>query len=157
MDSIRIYILSLLAAAMICSIVNTWLAEKGTHGTIIKLLSGLFLTITFLSPLVEFKVSDISEGLSDYSVQAQTAAAVGQESYANNFADIIKKRTEAYILDKASGWNLDLQIEVTLSESDPPIPDSVLLIGDVSPYAKRQLSYWMENELAIVKEKQTWR
>ena len=157
MESIKQYILSLMAAAIFCSILSSWFDSKGIHNAILKLLAGLFMTITFIAPLIRIDISDFTVGLDSLSLDTQAAVRVGQEKYAKDMESIIKERTRAYILDKAAFWELNLEVEVTLSETDPPMPGSVVLIGEVSPYAKSQLSDYISSELGISKENQVWR
>ena len=157
MEFLRQYILSLLAGAIVCSILVSCFGTSKNHGAIIKLLAGIFMTVTFISPLLQIKLTDLSVGVSDLSAQAQGVVAEGQLNYANEFAKSIKQRTEAYILDKAAFWELNLEVEVTLSETDPPVPNAVVITGPVSPYAKDQLTAFISEELGISKEKQVWK
>ena len=157
MDGIGQYLLSLIAASIICSIVNTWIGSKGTAGSLIKLVTGIFMTFTLLSPIVHIRLSDYTAGLSSITVDAQTYVQAGQENASNAINNIIKQQTEAYILDKAASMELNLEVEVTLSETDPPAPDSVVLKGQVSPYAKIQLAQFLAEQLGIAKENQTWK
>ena len=157
MDFLRQYILSLLAAAVICSILVAWLGTNRTQGAIMKLLAGVFMTVTLLSPLLQFRLTDLTSEFSDITADAQNAVQAGQSNYSDDFVRSIKQQTEAYILDKAAFWELNLEVEVTLSETDPPVPDYVVLIGPVSPYAKGQLTEFISKELGISKENQVWK
>ena len=55
MDSIRQYLLSITAAAVICAIINALSGKKGTTSAVVKLLSGLFLTLSVISPLLNLE------------------------------------------------------------------------------------------------------
>lgn len=70
--------------------------------------------------------------------------------------EIIKAEAEAYILDKAGSYGLQLEVCVTLREDDIPVPESVCIAGAVSPYARTRLEILIENELGIPKERQLW-
>jgi hypothetical protein len=52
--------------------------------------------------------------------------------------------------------NIDLAVEVVLSEDEIPIPVAVSLAGNVAPYAKSLLSEAISKDLNIPKENQTW-
>lgn len=156
MDSIKQYAFGILAAALMCSILNVWIKPKGSAGAIVKLISGLFMTITLLAPLVDINLQDISEFFDDYHTDAQAYVQSGQNHATLTMGEIIKEQTQAYILDKAADLGLDVKVEVTLNETDPTVPDTVVLRGQVSPYGKMQLTALIEEQLGIHEEKQIW-
>lgn len=156
MDFIRQYILGILSAGVICGILNSWMGKREPYGSVLKLLTGIFMTVTLVAPIIKVEFMDISSYLDNLSIEADRAVDYGQRAFDRSVADIIKSETEAYILDKAAFWELNLEVEVTLSESDPPIPESVLLKGSVSPYAKSQLSRCIADDLGISEDQQKW-
>lgn len=156
MESIRQYILSVTAAAVICGIISALLGKKGTTGAIGKLLSGIFLAMVILRPLGKISLSDLTEFTDSYAFQANCIAQEG-ESLANEaLADIIKERTQAYILDKADALGVSVSVEVQLSRGTPQLPETVTVRGAVPPYQRRQLMDVLENDLGIPEEKQIW-
>lgn len=156
MEFVRQYMLGILAAAIICAVINSWFGTKGTHGAIIKLLSGIFMTITLISPVLKLDLSDFSGYIDEIAYEADSAVEYGKQAAGESMSAIIKSQTEAYILDKAANWELNLMVEVTLSGSDPPIPESVVLKGSASPYAKSQLSKCIADDLGISEDQQKW-
>ncbi len=156
MDEVKQYVISLLTAALLCSVVNVWIPSKGSGGALVRLISGILITITMISPLVNIRIQDFSDMFLEYSDSGRDYAQSGKEQAAMAMGEIIKQQTEAYILDKAACMGLDLEVEVTLSETDPIIPDTVMLKGQVSPYAKMQLISTIEDQLGIIREKQIW-
>ena len=68
--------------------------------------------------------------------------------------NIIKSRVQAYILDKADSFGTSLEVEVILDQDH--IPVSVELQGNISPYARAQLTEIIEEDLGIPKEHQLW-
>lgn len=156
MESIREYLLCITAAAIVCSITVGLMGKKGAYGALIKLLTGLFLTVTVISPWTKLDLADISAYTEGLSIDAGDAVAHG-ESVANEAtAAIIKSQTEAYILDKAASMDLDIEVEVTLSSEAPPVPATVSVTGEVSPYAKERLRQCIANDLGIPEENQSW-
>lgn len=156
MDSIKDYLVSVIAAVIITGIALSIVGKKGTVGSLIKLLSGLFLIITLISPWTKLDLTNITEYFSDYSTQASAVTAQGEAVAKRELTSIIKDQVEAYILDKASSLGLDIMIQVTLSETNPPAPESVSIQGTVAPYAKKQLEQILSNDLGIAKENQHW-
>lgn len=156
MENIKTYLLSVVAAAVICGIVTGFMGKKGTQGAMVKLIAGLFLTFTVLSPVTKIDLKGMADFAEQYSAGGAQAAAMGEQMTKDALRSSIKARTEAYILDKAAGLELNLEVEVTLSEDDIPLPASVRLSGKTSPYAKLRLQSLITQELGIEKEKQIW-
>ena len=153
MNALTGYILSVTAAAVLVSILRT-LAAGQNMGKLVNLLSGLFLAVTVLSPLVRLEIPDPGGWLEDHLAEGAEAAAAG-EVMAREYSDaIISAEVEAYILDKAASLGADLTVEVRLD--DAGLPESVVLSGALSPADRQTLSRIMEVDLGIGEEAQTW-
>ena len=144
MDGIKTYLLGVMGAAVICGIVIRMIGEKGTQGAMTKLIAGLFLAFTVIRPVANIRLDGLSDFTAAYSAAGDALAAS------------IKAQTEAYILDKAAALQVELEVDVTLSDGDIPTPSAVLLSGKVSPYAKARLQKMITDDLGIDKERQTW-
>lgn len=153
MEMLRQYVISVAAAAMICGVVTS-LFQTGTAKEVVKLICGLFLAFTVLSPVSKLDFSELTDFRFSYSEDAAEAAALGENLAQESMADIIKAETEAYILDKAEALNAVLTVEVTVSEEN--LPMAVKLSGEVSPYARQQLQAIIQTDLGIAKENQQW-
>lgn len=156
MDSIRSYLLSVIAAAIICAVVTRLLGKKGTIGTMAKLITGLFLVFTVIHPLADIDLGSFTDFAMDYSIDADRLTADGSNMAKEALAERISGQTRAYILDKAAALNAALSVEVLLSEDEVPVPVAVQIFGEVSPYAKSQLTHMISEDLGIDKEHQTW-
>ena len=156
MDSIKNYLLSVIGAALISGIACSVIGKKGAVGSLVKLLTGLFLVITVIAPWTKIRIDDLSSFYSGFSVEASNIAAEGEALANQELAAIIKSQVEAYILDKASALNLDLEIEVKMSATQPPIPESITLKGAASPFGKQYLENILCNDIGIAKENQLW-
>ena len=156
MDVLRGYILSAVAAAVLCAVVNGLIGKKSTNSAAVKMLTGLFLAVTVLAPWVDFRLTDLGLWTADVGSMADVAVAQGEEMAQDALASIIKRNTEAYILDKAASMALKIEVEVMLGSTNPPLPDKVYLKGAVSPYAKGVLSQSIALDLGIPEEKQIW-
>lgn len=156
MDQIRRYLLSVIAAAILCGIVNTLIGKKGSYNSIVKLVTGLFMTFTVISPLVTIRLTDISDYFGDLTVQGTSISAGGEAIAFEELCTIIKSRTEAYILDKAVSMDLDIEVEVTLSSENPPLPCAVIIKGSAAPYEKVVIMEYIAKDLGISKEDQLW-
>ncbi len=156
MQDIKQYLLSVTAAAIICGITVTLAGKKSTSGAVTKLIAGLILAVTVVSPLVKIKLQDLSGYISSFSADA--AAAVEDGAYMATQANeaIIKSQTEAYILDKATSMDMDIAVEVELCDAAPAIPSGVTIRGAASPYEKKLLQQYIAKELGIPEENQSW-
>lgn len=156
MEEFSGYILSVVAAAIIVGIPGDLISKNGSMGKIYRLIGGLFLSFTIISPMVNLDFSNINDFFEDFALEAEYHAAAGESEADKSYRAIIKSRAEAYILDKAELYQASIRADVTLSDEESAVPVSVQLIGNVSPYAKIQLSEIIEAELGIAKENQKW-
>ena len=156
MENLQGYIMSVIGAAMICGVVNAFIGKKGAHGAIVKMLTGLFLTVTVLSPWFSVRIMEWNSFLDDVDASAEDAAAMGEEMALDSMKAIIKERAEAYILDKAASMALNIQVEVMFGSKDPLLPEKVYLKGAVSPYAKERLCQCITADLGIPEVQQIW-
>ena len=150
------YIFSIIAAGIICSVINSLLNDKNTIGTIVKLLSGIFMCLTILSPVTHISFSNIERYFGDLSLDADIYADAGIAHSKTEISSIIKSQSEAYILDKANSMGLDIGVEVELDDENNFIPYAITINGPVSPYIKELLGDYIENHLGITKENQRW-
>ena len=156
MEAVRTYLLTVIAAAFICTFVVEITGKKSSHATIIRLLSGLFLVITVLSPWIKVNFQNIYNGISDYNFEATSIVLDGENIAVEAMKEIIKENTEAYILDKANAMGVAIAVSVSVSDDPLPVPNQVEIQGSAGPYAKKQIQEHIENDLGIPKENQLW-
>ena len=157
MDGIRAYLLSVVAAAIISALSVNIIGKKDAQSAVIKLLAGLFLSITVISPWTKIRLNNISSYFETLKVNADDAVSAGTSVADTARDEIIKEKAEAYILDKATSYGASIEVEVTLTEATPRTPESIVIRGTVSPYVRQRLQEVMENDLAIPKERQFWK
>ena len=155
MDAIKSYLLSVTAAAVICSAVLALTSKKDTTSTMIRLLTGIFMTYTILNPLIDikpWKLEYISDGIVE---DAENLIFQGKKIASKEVSEHIKTTLEAYILDKASSMQVELNAEISYDHNNGVI-NGVILKGNVSPYAKEILASYITDELGISREDQIW-
>ncbi len=157
MQGICAYLLSVAAAGIICAVCARLLPKDGTVGTLGKMIMGVFLAVTVIRPLTGQYLPITPEGWKQWSQESENAVSQGKEYSQKALQDIIKQRTEAYILGKAGQLKAELTVRVSLTEDEIPVPRSVELKGNVSPYAKKTLQTMLSQELGIPEENQIWR
>lgn len=149
------YIFSVAATVLVCGIVNTMLGNTAFI-KLVKFIGGLIVLLSVVRPLYQYtwpmdiSLPDIPFG------QWEDIPFQGKDSYHNALGEIIKQKTEAYILDKASDMGLSVTVEVSVSKEETPVPESVRISGSVSPYGKLQLEEMIQKDLNISKENQFW-
>ena len=151
----RNYIISIVVAGIFCAIIDLILDKKTTVGKMSKILTGIFMFITVLSPVTNISFKYISNYFDGLSVSADAYVEEGRNSSQISICESIKTQTEAYILDKANRMGLDVTVEVEL-DVDNSIPCEVTIDGTISPYAKGILESYIEESIGISRENQQW-
>lgn len=155
MESIKEYLLGVIGAAILCSIVSQIAGKESFLGTTVKLITGAFMLIVLIAPITDIRIQP-EKLFSDISLDADKITSAAANSSRDSIAGIIKEQTQAYILDKANTCGVALRVEVVVSDGEIPQPVSVILSGNVSPYNKKLLTQTIENDLGIPSEAQIW-
>ena len=156
MEAVKEYLFGVTVAALCSGILVSILGKKGMAAGTVKFFCGIVMLLAVMGPLVNIRLGSLGDVLDDISLEAESAAAFGQDSAQKEYCNIIKQRTAAYILDKAETLGAELTVEVTLNDEVPPVPCAVRLCGVVTPYAKKVLSETISRDLGIKTEEQTW-
>ncbi len=156
MGGISQYLLSVVAAATVSGIAVSLFGKKGLCASVVKLIAGLYLVMTVISPWTKLRFDNISSYLTDMQSDAAMIVDDGEQMAADAAAAIIKEQVEAYILDKAHSMDLDIELEVTFADEDPLVPSAITIWGAASPYARQQLQKMISEDIGIPKEKQSW-
>ena len=141
---------------MIIALLRQITGDKSALGKILKIITGVFMIVTVISPLLQFRIQDIDRFIQNFQLSSQYAVDQGAHMATEEISQIIKQQTEAYILDEASKMGMEMSVEVKLSDSKPPQPCFVTLQGAVSPYQKKHLSQHITEYLGISQENQQW-
>lgn len=156
MFEIRKYIISIITVSLISSLAIGITNKMGIIGGLIKLLTGLFLTLTVISPLFHSSVFDLPQYFHSIALDTEKIIGQGQEFLNSEQMRFIKDRTETYILSKAASMGAELEVDIILSDISPNIPTGITISGDVSPYLKQKLQQIITNDLGIQEASQVW-
>lgn len=156
MDQIKSYLLRLTAAALICGIASCLVNNKKLSGSLVKLLSGVFMTLVVLGPILHLQLGGIGDFTPKIEQSAMEAAEDGKNTAMEAWVKGIKEAAQAYILDKAESYGAQLTVEVTVEPSQPPTLVGIHLKGSISPYGKKMLQEVISQQLGIPEEDQTW-
>ena len=155
MESLRSYILSLVCAASFCGILSGIAGEKGTAAGLRKLIFGIFLCFSVITPLKSLHFEDLLEPIADIREDALATAAMGKTLYQESLSEVITSQAETYILDKAQ--SLGLTVTVSIQPDDSGKPYRATITGIIPEDHMRALSDILEGDLGIPKERQIWR
>ncbi|MBQ9839066.1 MAG: hypothetical protein IJO56_06235 [Oscillospiraceae bacterium] len=155
MNTVFRYLLSVIAAAMIISILLGLIDKKSAQFNAIRLLCGVFLSASVLSPLIDLKLDDLQLYTHTVMEDAQSIAAYGVSMAQTEKNSIIKEKAETYILNKAAAMGATVTVTVSIGQEEG-IPESISLRGNVSPLIMARLSRIIEEDLGIAEEDQMW-
>lgn len=150
------YIFSVTTAAIIFSILQSLLHKNSAAAMLVRLIGGLFLTFTVIAPVIDFDLDSILEQSWAYTSHAEDIAAAGQTIAAEQRSQRIKEQCETYIVDKAMSYQTQLDVDITLTNDEMPLPSAVLLKGNISPYVKSIIATWIQDEMGIPEDHQIW-
>lgn len=156
MTGVKAYIFTVCGASLICAIARRFLGDKGSTAEIGKMLIGVFLLVTIVKPILNLSFNQLQDFPFDARADAMDSVWRGEEFAHREMATIIKERTAAYILKKAQQLDVSLDVEVQVSDDEIPVPEKVVIAGNISPFVKQQLQLLIEQDLGISKECQVW-
>ena len=156
MSGIARYVFSIICVALLCSILRMFFLKNSRMESVMKLITGLLISVTVLRPVVDLEHLDISKFLSVMPTIDQTAFNEARLQTSRSMEKYITDTTQAYILQQAQSLGVEINVNVMVSQDAIPVPVSVTITGDISPYKKQQLISIIEKDLAIVRENQKW-
>lgn len=156
MDATRQYILSVLSAAIITSLVVRFTSKQEAVAGIIKMIASVFLTITVISPVIKMQIQDVSDYMGALDVDAKDIISEAKAQAENETVSIILNKAQAYIEDKAATYGVEITATVSITEPDSLKPDTIAIEGKVSPYIKEILQDVITDDLGIQEDKQIW-
>ena len=155
--TLKSYVVSVIFASVIVGISLNLFKTKNAYGVITKLIAGLFIALTIISPWKRFHISDILYYFDEWEKEFATNANYNTDTYNVALRTSITEQTQAYILEKASSIGAELTATVILSHEQPPVPVAVELAGNISPYNKIRMQEIIVNDLGIPEDAQIWK
>ena len=147
--------MTVLCGAVVVSILSNF-AGDGSTGKLLKLVGGLFLSLTMISAFLKLDFGLLENIPVAYLSEADAVAAEGDKIARETMGTIIKEEIAEYILDKAKELDAQIHVEVMVDDRKIPAPHSVRILGDLTGEQQKVLADFMESELNIPKERQQW-
>lgn len=155
MEEIRHYLLRIIAAALICGIVQS-LPQESAAAALTRLVCGVIMTVVVVSPLRELRIPELSASVSGISQQAAESAQKGERISADALAQRIQQEARSYILNEAEQLRLQIDAQIILSNEDIPVPEAAVIQGDIPARLQGALEEILDTKLGIAKENVTW-
>ena len=156
MEGVREYILSVICVGIICALVQMLVTGSGSVQSVVKFVSGIVLSVCVIAPVLDLEEVKWNTMFDSILAERQWIIEEGKDAAANELSQSLKEQTQAYILSKAGAMGMEVQVDVTVSDDELPVPETVRIVGSVSPYGKMRLSQYITAELGIEKENQKW-
>ncbi len=154
--ALRSYLMALVACALLTALASALLPKGGARRAV-RFACGLLTLVCAVRPLLHIDTQTLARTFSRMELEQDTARTGVEVKNRELVSAIIKEKCETYILDKAAELGLALTAEVTVGgEAVYPYPVAVRLTGAPNAEQKLQLQRYIERELAIAKEEQTW-
>ena len=152
-DTIRTWLMSIVIASLAVSLAET-LVPAGTLRRVLSVTGGLILLLVVLQPLLRVDLKHVKLDTSQYQKTVESRRAELENADNEQIAELIAEKTESYILDKAKQLGISCTVKVaTKNGADGmPYPSSAVLSCPLS----KELSAYLEQELGIPKERQSW-
>ena len=157
MELIRQWILGITCAAMILALAEC-LTPAGSAKKAGRLAGGLLLLLAVLKPLMSLDYDTLAQVLSEERISTSDYADTLNLENDRLVKAIIEEETAAYISDKAGELGVDCEAEVIYhyGEDGQAWPTAVTIRGSLDSGQKKKLSDFLEAELAIPEENQTF-
>ena len=151
--AVRVWLTSIVMVTLLLSVAQTLIPE-GTIRKIAGFTGGLILLVALLRPVLGADLERLHLDLGDYERaieerQEELASAGNAELKA-----LIESQTAAYISDKANALGLEVTVRVEAEAGADGIP--VPAAADIQGARSEELASYMEQELEIPRERQSW-
>ena len=156
-QSVREYLLSVVAIALLAGVVLALTPKGAVHRTL-TFFSGLALILTALGPIARLDFDALAQTMAKTRLEAAEAAEGVSIDNTQLIAELIKEETETYIWDKAAAMEMeltDVTVEVRIGGAYP-YPYRAVLTANCTEEQRQQLTKALEADLAIPAERQEW-
>ena len=156
METLRTYLLGIVAAAMAVTAASALLRE-GSLRRAVRLAGSMVLILVVLGPLLWESLDAFGSYLAEIEMEEDALRSGIEVENTDILTRIICRKTEAYILDKATAMGAEVEVAVTMEQGEHyPYPYAVTVEGALTDAQRERLSEDMELSLAIPKERQVF-
>ena len=156
MEAVRGYLLSVICAAVLGSVLASILPGKSGIAGLVRFAAGVYLTVTILQPILRFDFSSLEDFLQVTAADYAAPSAEGERLADAAMEERIRSSTTSYILDKVISFGAQADVQVELTGDDIPVPRAVIISGNIPADIRSQLEVFLATELGIERENQQW-
>lgn len=149
------YLIAVTAACMLAVMVDA-LVKSPPVRRVARLVGGLLILLTVLSPLVRLEARDLTEFVEGFAQDANLDAEAVQTDYREQWAERVRELLEQNIEQQAASMGLTLRAEVDVRIGECPEPESVTLHGAAAPEEQMALQVYLVQTLGFAKECVIW-
>ena len=154
MGTFSSYLVSVCSGVLLVVLLGSWITKEGMK-KVFQLVSGLFLAVLIVSPVLRLDPDTISAELRSSALMDHSA--VDQDLLNDQMSDIIKARCREYILDKAEQLGMVINVDVELAIRETfSVPVQVTIQGDYTLQQKEQLEHLIAADLGVSVDCQKW-
>ena len=118
------YLIAVTAACMLAVMADA-LVKSPPVRRVARLVGGLLVLLTVLSPLVRLEARDLTEFVEGFAQDANLDAEAVQTDYRERWAERVRELLEQNIEQQAASMGLTLRAEVVVRIGECPEPESV--------------------------------
>lgn len=157
MDLLRQWIMGITCAAVLLAGARCLMPAGGVR-KVGSLAGGLLLLLAVAAPLTKLDEGALSLAMTEYRMAESGSAGLLELENKRLLKAIIEEQTAAYILDKAEALGAACTAEVTYEYSGDgtAYPTAVTVRGELTRQQQDRLTQFIEADLAIPKENQTY-
>ena len=156
METLRTYLLGIVAAAMAVTAASALLRE-GSLRRAVRLAGSVVLILVVLGPLLRESLDAFGAYLAEIEMEEDALRSGIEVENTDILTRIICRKTEAYILDKAAALGAEVTVTVTVEQGGHyPYPYTATVEGKLTDAQRNALSEDLELSLAIPKERQVF-
>lgn len=149
------YLIAATAACMLAVMADA-LVKSPPVRRVARLVGGLLILLTVLSPLVRLEARDLTEFVEGFAQDANLDAEAVQTDYREQWAERVRELLEQNIEQQAASMGLTLRAEVVVRIGECPEPESVTLHGAAAPEEQMALQVYLVQTLGFAKERVIW-
>ena len=151
--ALREWLTSIVVVTLLLSVAQT-LVPEGSIRRVASFVGGLILLAALLRPVLGMDLERLRLDLDGYEQALQEARQELVSSGETELTKRIEERTAAYISDKANALGLEVTVRVEAEAGADGIP--VPAAADIQGARSEELASYMEQELGIPRERQSW-
>ena len=157
MEGLRSWLMGVISVSVLCAAADSLMPDGGVK-KVGKLVCALAVLFVILQPLATLRGMDLTELLTQYAGTIREEESSLQEQAQYTQKAVIEEHCAAYISDKAAQFGAVCRVEVECEFSDDGLylPRSARLWGDFSDVVQSRLTQFLQQELGIPTEKQTY-